>query len=184
MAKKRKRKKGINPRTKGRRGERLLLEPLTKWWGFEFHRTPASGAWGTIHKVDELSQDIVCDDPNFPYDIEVKNCEGWHLEKLLTAPKNDIYQWWDQTTNQCAPDKRPMLCFRRNRHPFLVMTREEDTPADLEEPFLTLHTETEDLYIYTLDQLTSCSITEILEWWGKDGEAQDEVPGNGGASAP
>ena len=169
MAKKRK-----NSRAKGKRGERALLDPLTKWWGYKFHRTPSSGAWGTQHGRDDMAQDIVCDDPNFPFDIECKNAEGWHLEKLLTAPKNDIYQWWAQAASQCAPNKRPMLCFKRNRHPFLVITRNEDTPDDAQDygPVFTLWPildedalETEVLDIYTLDQLTSCNITQ---WQDKD----------------
>ena len=162
---KKKHSRRIHSGRKGKRAERALLDPLTAWWGYKFHRTPSSGAWGTQHKNEEFSQDVICDDPNFPYDIEVKHCEGWHLEKLLTAPKNDIYRWWKQAVDQCAYDKKPMLCFKKNRHPFIVATRIDDTPKDIKGPVLTLYFEISDdesevVDFYLLAQLVECDITQ------------------------
>lgn len=150
-------KQRINSSRKGKRGERLLLKPLEQWWGSSFHRTPGSGAWGTQHKKDELAQDIVCDDPSFPFDIEVKNCEGWSLLQLLTAPKSNLFAWWDQARSQCAPDKKPLLCFKKNRQPFLIMARVSDIPEEFETPYLVLHYNEEALLIATFNQLVACN---------------------------
>jgi hypothetical protein len=69
--------------------------------------------------------------------IVVHNCkhrEGWTLDDLVTGVRKDhdksIVQWWKQCTETCPSSgalrpgdfsKEPLLLFRRNRQPWLVM---------------------------------------------------------------
>lgn len=71
--------------------------------------------------------------------LVVHNCkhrEGWTLDDLVTGAREDhdksIVQWWTQCLTSCPADsdleylKVPLLVFRRNRQPWLVMVRNED----------------------------------------------------------
>ena len=83
-------KKKINSREKGARGERALVKKFEAWWGAEFFRTPGSGAFATRGFDSEelsLAGDIITLDESFPFCVECKNAEGWHLEQLLTTKK-------------------------------------------------------------------------------------------------
>ena len=111
-----------NPRSKGKRGEYKVRDALTLWTGKEFNRTPSSGAFGTINKIHEFVGDLVCEDPDFPFCVEVKNHEGWELGQLLTSSNPQILQWWGQATIQATKSgKYPMLVILRNRAKPLVV---------------------------------------------------------------
>ena len=133
-----------NSRAKGQRGERQLVKAFETWWGTEFFRTPMSGGLSTMgfqFKGVEISGDISTPDPTFPFCVEGKNCEGWHLEQLLTAPKCDIYSWWTQTVDETPDHLIPLLIFKKNHHDFLFAMKKADFVLDIPVPSVTLETE-------------------------------------------
>lgn len=118
-------KKGINGRNKGANAERKLAKLFSTWWGSEFTRTPMSGGFATKTFRDDwnASGDLVTPDVDFPFCVESKKVEGWHLEQLLTSPKCIIHKWWQQTLDETPEGKEPLLVFSRNGHPELIMVR-------------------------------------------------------------
>lgn len=141
-------KKKINSKQKGARGERDSLKKFETWWnphGEEskrFFRTPGSGGLATMgfrfQNVD-IAGDITTPDSTFPFCVEIKNCEGWSLEQLLTAPKSAIYMWWAQTIGECPSHLVPLLVFKKNHHSQLFCMRKCDFLLDLPRPCVTLH---------------------------------------------
>lgn len=121
-------RKGINSRSKGKRGERQIANMFEDWWGGEFSSTPLSGGYGTKTMRDgmQIAGDIMTPDPDFPFCVEVKNAEGWHLEQLLTSPKCSFYSWWDQTLGETPEGLIPILLFKRNHHPWCVALDSHD----------------------------------------------------------
>ncbi len=147
-------KKRFNSKAKGSRAEYAVRDAFSLWWQCEFRRTPGSGAWGTTHNQGSLVGDVVCDDPAFPYSIEIKNQEKWCLEHLLSTDKAKLLEWWTQTLVQAAASKKkPMLCFTRNRQPIFIMTLKTDAPKDLKGDRFTLQLGKNTYSIFLLTQL-------------------------------
>lgn len=122
-----------NSRTKGNRGELDVAEVFSKWCGEVVRRTPQSGGWSNAKFG--VTADLVCTKKAFPFHVEVKHREGWVLDDLVTGARKDhdksIVQWWIQCTESCPTSKMPVLVFRRNRQPWLVMTHAVlATPVD------------------------------------------------------
>lgn len=117
-----------NGKQKGNRAERALVKKFAKWWGSEFYRTPGSGSFATRGYTGDVDMhgDIITPDKTFPFCVESKNCEGWHIEQLITSPKCDIWKWWQQTVSETPQNKIPLLVFTRNRQPDFFMMREND----------------------------------------------------------
>lgn|GEM_PF-5629662 len=122
-----------NSRTKGNRGELDVAEVFSKWCGEVVRRTPGSGGWKGAQEFGTTA-DLICKKKAFPYHIEVKHREGWVLDDLVTGVRKDhdksIVQWWLQCIASCPKvlgspgivfKKDPLLVFRRNRQPWLVM---------------------------------------------------------------
>ncbi len=156
------RKKGVNPRSKGKRGERLVRDALAAWTGLEFARTPSSGAFGTTNKIHELVGDVVCKNGNFAYSIEVKNVNTWNLEGFFSSPKSPVRKWWEQTLVQAEKTgKIPLLLLTKNQHPIYCLTLHEGTPPNVDKVFV-LQSETEPfLYFFLLSDLTK---TDPNKW--------------------
>ncbi len=117
---------GKKSRDKGQRGERILCKKFSEWWGTDFTRTPSSGGFRTKAFRDDWNAagDLVTPDDTFPFCVESKNQEGWHLEQLLTSDKCDIIAWWHQTIDETPDGKFPLLVFTRNHQPlFFMMTQ-------------------------------------------------------------
>jgi hypothetical protein len=110
-------------RDKGQRGERILAKKFSEWWGSDFTRTPSSGGFRTKEFRDDWNAagDLVTPDETFPFCVESKNAEGWHLEQLLTSSKCAIVQWWKQTVDETPKGKIPLLVFTRNHQPHFFM---------------------------------------------------------------
>lgn len=107
---------------KVRHFELTTAKVLSDWWGYEFHRTPASGGlhWGAGNNV---TGDIVTPvEAEFPFVVECKKREEWTIENVLLNNK-DIKNWWKQVIGDALQvDKIPMLIFSRNRAPSFIMT--------------------------------------------------------------
>lgn len=116
-------KKAVNGRAKGSRGERQIAKEFSAWWGADFTRTPMSGGFHTRKFREDWNAqgDLVTPDEEFPFSVEVKWHEGWTLDHLLTSPKSDLWSWWEQTLEQTPDDKIPLLVFKRNNMPWYIM---------------------------------------------------------------
>lgn len=128
-----------NSRVKGNRGELDVAKLFSQWSGELVRRTPGSGGWGGS-KDFGTTADLVCNKKAWPFHVEVKHREGWTLDDLVTGVRGDhsksIVKWWEQCWSSCpkAADgaglyytlhKEPILVFRRNRQPWLIMFRED-----------------------------------------------------------
>ncbi len=126
-----------NSRTKGNRAELDVAEMFSRWSGEVVRRTPQSGGWSSAKFG--VTADLVCPNVAFPYHVEIKHREGWVLDDLVTGVRKNhdksIVQWWNQCIASCPKDKvanfvrTPLLVFRRNRQPWLVMSSQHDVPA-------------------------------------------------------
>lgn len=116
---------------KGNGGEREVAKQLAEWWherevGGEpvlFVRTPLSGGWayGAAFKA---RGDLMTNAPSFPFSVEVKREQAWALEVLMKGQPSPVWKWWRQCQRDArATNSEPMLWFRQNRRPWLVMMR-------------------------------------------------------------
>lgn len=123
-----------NSRVKGTRAELDVAEMFSRWCGEVVRRTPGSGGWSSAKFG--VTADLVCPNKKFPYHVEIKHREGWMLDDLITGTRREhdksIVQWWAQCVESCPRPirahfdvlhKAPLLVFRRNRQPWLVMMR-------------------------------------------------------------
>jgi hypothetical protein len=111
----------INSKNKGAGFERQIVKALVEWTGIEFFRSPGSGAFSTRTKMEEMSGDIVCSNPDFKYSIECKKVESIVFEHLLCNKKCLLYKYWNQCITQCPENKMPLLVFSKNRSPIYCM---------------------------------------------------------------
>lgn len=118
-----------NSRAKGKRGERQVAKLLTEWWdqieaGVKFVPTPQSGGFSTkqVRAQFKLAGDLMTTSAAFPFVVEVKHREKWSHDRLRAGSRCPVWGWWRQA--QAAAEVQggtPMLWFRRNREPWLVM---------------------------------------------------------------
>jgi len=125
-----------NSRVKGTRAELDVAEMFSRWCGEVVRRTPGSGGWSSAKFG--VTADLVCPNKRFPFHVEVKHREGWALDDLVTGARREhdksIVQWWRQCVDSCPREslgkaglhlaKAPLLVFRRNWQPWLVMMRD------------------------------------------------------------
>lgn len=123
-----------NSRTKGSRAELDVAKMFSKWCGEVVRRTPMSGGWSNARFG--VTADLVCTKKAFPH-VEIKHHEEWFLDDLVTGAREDhktsIRQWWIQCVESCPKAdgrlaKLPLLVFRRNRQPWLVMLPRQALP--------------------------------------------------------
>lgn len=126
-----------NSRVKGSRGELDVAKLFSQWCGELVKRTPGSGGWGGSQEFGTTA-DLICTNKAFPFHVECKHREGWVLDDLVTGTRAEdsrsVVRWWDQCWASCPKTtsrggwlvlhKEPLLVFRRNRQPWLVMCRE------------------------------------------------------------
>ena len=95
---------GINPRTKGKEGEREFVNRFQMFFPEEIKRN--------LLQTREGGADISgC----YPFQIEIKRCQK--IEK----PK-----WWRQVLAACSGDEIPVVAYRVNNGPWMFLI-----PADL-----------------------------------------------------
>ena len=135
----------VNPRQKGKVGEKLVKEFLEKETPYTFDYTPGSGS-GTIKGDLRIPQyrNVFC--------IEVKNyAESPISDKILTSKTNDFVQWWTKLQKQAKP-LSPLLFFKYNRSKLFVST--DIKPANVEK--------------YLDIPWLNCYIMEASEWIKKE----------------
>ncbi len=111
------------------RAELDVAEMFSRWCGEVVRRTPMSGGWSNAKFG--VTADLVCPNPAFDLHVEIKHREGWVLDDLVTGTRREhdksVVQWWKQCVTSCPKNqdgscaKLPLLVFRRNRQPWLVM---------------------------------------------------------------
>lgn len=122
-----------NKKTKGPVAEREVAKIIIPWWGIiepdaKFVRTPLSGGWGDDDTRSGFmaTGDLMTTSLTFPFDVEVKRREGWSEDTLVNGEPCPVWKWWQQTQRAARLSKRePMLWFRHNRKPWMVMLREQ-----------------------------------------------------------
>jgi hypothetical protein len=115
-------------KNKGNRAERAVAKLFREWWGGDFARTPQSGGFRTqkFRQDWNAEGDLVTPDDEFPFSVECKWQESWHMEQLLKSEVCDPWHWWKQTREQTGEDKISLLIFTRNHQPWYYMIREDD----------------------------------------------------------
>ena len=121
----RKKKKGINSRTKGNAFERKVAGMFNDRLGTkEFARSPGSGAFATTHTLPEYLKiygDLITPE-NFRYCIECK--KGYNKIQIynLLNEKSEIWEFIKQCEkNSISSGKEPLLIFQQDRKPILAI---------------------------------------------------------------
>lgn len=114
---------------KGGGGERQVAKLLQAWWRqldpqARFVRVPRSGGWLYGPEFGACGDVMAKADPPLVFGVEVKRHERWTMQNLLAGEPSPVWAWW----RQCQDDakklgKEPMLWFRKNRQPWLVLLR-------------------------------------------------------------
>lgn len=106
-----------NSKKKGSRFERVVAKFFTDWSGFNFGRTPQSGAY---HNNRDLGSDLICNDDHHKkrccISVECKNYQDIRFEHVLLGNKRcKIFSFWEQAFRDATRTKRvPILCMRYN----------------------------------------------------------------------
>lgn len=109
-----------NSKKKGSRFERVVAKFFTDWSGFNFGRTPQSGAY---HNNRDLGSDLICNDDHHKkrccISIECKNYQDIRFEHVLLGNKRcKIFSFWEQAFRDAKRTKKlPILCMRYNSMP-------------------------------------------------------------------
>lgn len=115
---------GSRSRRKGVGAERALARRFAEWWKGQVQRTPMSGAYDPEWR---LAGDLMFVDP-WPFEVEIRNRENWHLEQLFETPQvGPIPKWLEEIDGRAHMSHlRPMLIVRRNFVPALLCIRIDD----------------------------------------------------------
>lgn len=161
------RKKPINSKAKGSEFERRVAKVLSKWWGEEFHRTPASGGlhW---HEDNRVAGDIVTPEKSkFPFTVECKKREEWMLEQIIKGT-GEIEKWWTQALGDSERvGLKPLLIFSKNFAPNYVMMHLDDfmgidIESKVEISFFTFYKNGSSRAILLLDDLVKIKKDSVM----------------------
>lgn len=139
-----KKKKKVNSRSKGARGERFFIDELKKRFfpHLKILRTPGSGAFSTTHNL-KITDDICLAGDIFAeknhdhleeynkfneYIFEIKNYKTLpNFLGSITYLKEPVTEWIDKENLDCENHKKKfIILFRSNRSPSFAMFRKED----------------------------------------------------------
>jgi len=115
-------KVGKSNRARGASFERTVAKKLETWWGngSQFRRTPQSGGSALKNGFD-MAGDLACNDPSFKYHIECKNVRTFvGVHQVLVSTNPLMYQWFEQSCRDCAPDKVPWVIFAHAGQQFVA----------------------------------------------------------------
>jgi len=144
----------IDSRAKGRAAELKCRDELRKLTGFNWERTPMSGALDAKHM---LKGDVYVPQVNTKYCVEIKHYADDHVTTKLLTTKSVFYEWWAQTVREAEQmNKEPLLVFKHNRSKwFAAFTSEEPyfSILDTEIKFLVVHPQ----------EIVICLLTDFCE---------------------
>ena len=145
------RRRLVNSRQKGARGEESVRELLNAATGLVFERTPGSGCGA-------IKGDVYLPGKRNRFCIEVKfYAESPLSDKVLTNKTNNLVQWWTKLRTQAkACRQEPLLFFKYNRSKTFVVT---STKPEVLNKFL--YISTLDCYIMLSDEWLQ---TERIRW--------------------
>jgi len=111
----------VDPRAKGARGENLVKDLLIKHTGFDWVRTPLSGALDIKYV---MKGDLMIPNSANAFCVEVKNYKESPLtDKIFTSKTNNLVQWWSKLVDQAGACKqKPLLFFKYDRSKIYVVT--------------------------------------------------------------
>jgi len=160
---------GRMSKRKGSKFQRVIAKELGIWWNNDpksFHSTPSSGGLRWKTDVAKTAGDIVTSE-DFPWVVECKNRESWHLEDLFKVPpnKSKVWEFWRQLTHdvsrlkEAGTNKARMLILKRNRLDELCMIAINDipniTPNEASVPlFIKFHDPSEIYLIFPLEYIS------------------------------
>lgn len=120
-----------NSKRKGSKFEREVAKWLTSWTGYQFQRTPYSGA---NHLSRDLASDIMCSDERHAHrckiSVECKFYKDIKFEHVLLGTKScEIEKFWSQAKRDATRSKKiPLLVMRYNsmpRNEFFILVDED-----------------------------------------------------------
>lgn len=114
----------VDSKEKGSRAELSVRDYLRKHTGYNFERTPLSGA---MHEKHGLKGDLYIPNENNRYVIEVKHyCDDHLTSKVLTGKDPQLLQFWQQTVREANQvHKEPLLIFKFDRSKLFVAYEDE-----------------------------------------------------------
>lgn len=127
-------KEKVDGKAKGNRTELHLCKLFTSHFGTEFTKAPGSGArWAQVnylpdHAKKTLTGDV-CVPEKFKWVIESKG--GYEDDIDLTNALDGGISRLDEFIEQSSRDaeycgRKPLICWKRNRKPWLALLRKED----------------------------------------------------------
>lgn len=153
---------------KGSKGEREVSKLLLAWWEqyeptvgdkkLRFVRTPLSGGWLHADGFNACG-DIMTNSLHFPFSVEVKRRETWSMKRFLDGKPSPVWSWWLQCQADARSARRePMLWFRQNRKPWMVLLRKDyasglqgiDPPGAVWSDRLRMHVDCEEVPVLYL----------------------------------
>lgn len=129
-------KKKINGKKKGNRVELQLTKLLTARFGLNFSRTVSSGARWSQAKLSEDAKNVFSGDlvvcKGFKFVVE---CKGGYddidLNSSFTEGSKEIEAFLNQVTDDSKRcNRKPMLCWKKTRKPWLVFIHKEELAND------------------------------------------------------
>lgn len=134
---KKKKKKRINSKKKGNRGELLVGKVLKKRFDFEFSRTLGSGnrwsqtAYLPKHASDTFSGDLVCP-ANFRWVVEAKDGydDDIELHNIIAKGKghSELEEWIKDIKEDAKRSGRePLICWKKKYIPWLAFIKITET---------------------------------------------------------
>lgn len=131
-------KKKVDGKAKGDRTELHLCKLLTKQFGVEFSKALGSGSrWSQVGNLPEhakktLTGDI-CVPEGFRWTIESKGGyeEDIDLNRVCDGPIARLDEFIEQVTRDAEYcGRKPIICWKRNRKPWLAMVKRDDQELD------------------------------------------------------
>jgi hypothetical protein len=159
-----------NPKAKGSEYELKIAKKLTEWSGYQFMRTPNSGAMHSQYSDSRLVSDIVPPpDIHFPFSVECKKHEiPWEFSQLL-AGTSEIWDFWKQVLRESTSEgMEPMLVFSKNRRDSYVMVRRIAYDAlflgrDIPHMYIHMNSLLEVMVLSLGDFLSNCTLQDVLD---------------------
>ena len=114
------------PKQKGNAHERAVAKLLSEWSGYEFHRTPQSGAlhWSNDKRVisDIVPPQEILE--KWPFSIECKNVEtNFEISAFIDGTSQTLKEHWKQCWDDSQrEDLLPMLVFTKKYRDIYMMT--------------------------------------------------------------
>lgn len=131
-------KKKVDGKAKGNRTELQLCKLLTQHFGEEFSKAPGSGSrWSQVNYLPEHAKKTLTGDICVPEGfLWVIECKGGYDNKIdLNGVCNGkeiatLESFIEQSSRDAVYcGRKPMICWKRSRQPWLLMVRKTDFPS-------------------------------------------------------